>query len=161
MKKVVFFSLLLIFSFISCDKMEKNIPIYSHSLQTDSVAKFTLNSAEKEGFIIFEYRNQIDSLLNLDLKYNLEGNFLISDFDTFLATEKVYKAKRLAFQLYQNKEIKGHTRTLFFNTKYGLLSSITFGGDYLFLKDSIALNTKELIFKELFLNLNKINIKDF
>ena len=58
-------------------------------------------------------------------------------------------------------EIILNNYNLFFNTKYGLLSSITFGGDYLFLKDSIALNTKELIFKELFLNLNKINIKDF
>jgi len=91
------------------------------------------------------------------LKYNVEGNFLISDFDTFLATKKVYNSKSLEFNIYQRKEI--NNRTLFFNKKYGLLSSIAYGTDFLFLKDSISVNTKELIFKELFLNLNKINIE--
>ena len=159
MKNISFYSLLLVFFLISCGRKEKNSPVYGYSLQADSIKKFTLNSIKKEGLINFEYRNQIDSLSNIDLKYNLEGNFLIADFDTFLATEKVYNSKSLDFRIYQIKEIKSHNRTLFFNTKYGLLSSIAFGADYLFLKDSISFTTKELIFKELFLELNKINIK--
>ena len=157
MRYVNFYGLLLILFLVSCGRKERNIPIYGHSLHKDSIKKITLNIIKKEGLINFEYRREVDSLISLDLKYNVEGNFLISDFDTFLATKKVYNSKSLEFNIYQRKEI--NNRTLFFNKKYGLLSSIAYGTDFLFLKDSISVNTKELIFKELFLNLNKINIE--
>tara|TARA_B100000809_G_scaffold2651_1_gene3026 strand:+ start:25690 stop:26163 length:474 start_codon:yes stop_codon:yes gene_type:complete len=157
MRYVNFYGLLLILFLVSCGRKESNIPIYGYSLHKDSIKKITLNIIKKEGLINFEYRREVDSLISLDLKYNVEGNFLISDFDTFLATKKVYNSKSLEFNIYQRKEI--NNRTLFFNKKYGLLSSIAYGTDFLFLKDSISVNTKELIFKELFLNLNKINIE--
>tara|TARA_B100000795_G_scaffold262172_1_gene239747 strand:- start:1628 stop:2101 length:474 start_codon:yes stop_codon:yes gene_type:complete len=157
MRYVNFYGLLLILFLVSCGIKESNIPIYGYSLHKDSIKKITLNIIKKEGLINFEYRREVDSLISLDLKYNVEGNFLISDFDTFLATKKVYNSKSLEFNIYQRKEI--NNRTLFFNKKYGLLSSIAYGTDFLFLKDSISVNTKELIFKELFLNLNKINIE--
>ena len=153
MRYVNFYGLLLILFLVSCGRKESNIPIYGYSLHKDSIKKITLNIIKKEGLINFEYRREVDSLISLDLKYNVEGNFLISDFDTFLATKKVYNSKSLEFNIYQRKEI--NNRTLFFNKKYGLLSSIAYGTDFLFLKDSISVNTKELIFKELFLNLNK------
>jgi hypothetical protein len=158
MKDVNVYGLLLILFLVSCGTKERNIPIYRYSLHKDSIKKITLNIIKEEGFINFKYRHELDSLINLDLKYNLEGNFLISDFDTFSATKKVYNSKSLEFKIYQIKEINSHNHTLFFNEKYGLLSSIAYGADFLFLKDSIYANTKELIFKELFLNLNKINI---
>ena len=157
MRYVNFYGLLLILFLVSCGRKESNIPIYGYSLHKDSIKKITLNIIKKEGLINFEYMREVDSLISLDLKYNVEGNFLISDFDTFLATKKVYNSKSLEFNIYQRKEI--NNRTLFFNKKYGLLSSIAYGRDFLFLKDSISVNTKELIFKELFLNLNKINIE--
>ena len=157
MRYVNFYGLLLILFLVSCGRKESNIPIYGYSLHKDSIKKITLNIIKKEGLINFEYRREVDSLISLDLKYNVEGNFLISDLDTFLATKKVYNSKSLEFNIYQRKEI--NNRTLFFNKKYGLLSSIAYGTDFLFLKDSISVNTKELIFKELFLNLNKINIE--
>ncbi len=159
MKSINFYGLLFVFFLVSCGKKEKNISVYEYSLQRDSIKKFSLNIIKKQGFINFEYKHQIDSLLNIDLKYNLAGNFLISDFDTFSVTKKVYKSKSLAFKIYQIKETNSHNKTLFFNNKYGLLSSIAFDANFLFLKDSISANTKELIFKELFLNLNKLNIE--
>jgi len=157
MRYVNFYGLLLILFLVSCGRKQSNIPIYGYSLHKDSIKKITLNIFKKEGLINFKYRREVDSLISLDLKYNVEGNFLISDFDTFLATKKVYNSKSLEFNIYQRKEI--NNKTLFFNNKYGLLSSIAYGTDFLFLKDSISVNTKELIFKELFLNLNKINIE--
>jgi hypothetical protein len=48
---------------------------------------------------------------------------------------------------------------LVFNEKYGLLSNLAFGSDYLFTTDSISKIEKEILFKELFLQLNEVNIK--
>lgn len=159
MKNLNIFWLLFVLFIISCGIKESNIPIYGYLLQKDNMKTFTLNIIKKEGLINFEYRHQIDTVANVEVIYNLEENILISDLDTFSATAKVYNSKSLEFKLYETKGIRSHNSTLVFNKKYGLLASFVFGKDFIFLKDSISVNTKELIFKELFLELNKVLIE--
>ena len=58
--------------------------------------------------------------------------------------------------MYQGKEVKGAKKILVFNEKYGLLASLAIGENYLFLKDSITATTKEVLYKELYIELNKV-----
>ncbi|PQB07117.1 hypothetical protein BST83_08130 [Polaribacter filamentus] len=159
MKNVKFYVLVVIFVVFSCESEQKNILVFSYSLQNDSIQKLKLNINKKGDLKIFKYQYSQDSIKSIDLKYNLDRDFLITDIDTFLVQKNPYKSKSLAFKMYQTKEVTSHNRALVFNESYGLLASLAVGADFIFLKDSLANNDKNVIFKEIFLNLNKVNIE--
>ena len=159
MKKIIFCTLLMSLLFFSCEKKEKNISIYSYSLLNDDVGDFKLNITEKGGVIGFEYLNKIDTIGRLHLTYNKKLDVLITKADTFYSIKKAYNLKEIKFKFYQRKVVKSHNRSFVFNEKYGLLSNLAFGADYLFIKDSISKIEKEVLFKGLFLQLNEINVE--
>jgi len=159
MKKIIFCTFLMSLLFFSCKKKEKNISIYSYSLLNDDVGNFKLNITEKGGVIGFEYLNKIDTIGRLHLTYNKKLDVLITKADTFYSTKKAYNLKEIKFKFYKRKVVKSHTRSLVFNEKYGLLSNLAFGADYLFIKDSISKIEKEVLFKGVFLKLNEINVE--
>ena len=141
---------------ISCGRKETNIHIYNYPLNSNKVHNLKLNVSNSEGLIDFEYLRFNDSIKTLQLKYNSEKDILISKFDTFLPINKHIKND---FKMYQTKRIRSHKRILVFKESYGLIASIAFGGSSIFMKDSVTKNQKELIFKEIFINLNKISIE--
>jgi len=159
MRNVFFYFLLIILFIISCGRNEKDIPIYSYSLATDSVHNFNLNSNTKNIRTNFEYLHKKDTLRNLSIVYDNELDVLIYGSDTLQSTNRIYNAKSLKFKYYRKKAAVNHHRFLVFNEKYGLLSNLAYGANYLFLKDSISKSDKELVFKKLFLQVNKINIE--
>lgn len=81
---------------------------------------------------------------------------LIIDKDSFWSTSKTYKTKNYTFKIYQQKEVKSHNRSLVFNKNYGLLCNTAYGADFLFFKDSLQLAETKMIFKEILLEINKI-----
>jgi hypothetical protein len=159
MKNVKFYVLVVIFVFFSCESEQNNISVFSYSLQNESIQKLKLNTNKKGDFKIFKYQYSQDSIKSIDLKYNLDRDFLITGIDTFLVQKNTYNSKSLAFKMYQTKEVTSHNRTLVFNENYGLLASLAVGADFIFLKDSLANKDKNVIFKEIFLNLNKVNME--
>lgn len=159
MKKIIFCTFFIYLILFSCERKEVKIPIYSYSLLQDDVLNFQLNKSEKEKIISFDYFNKNDSIDRLHLKYNRLTDVLISNTDTFYSTKREYNSKEIKFRFYQKKIVKSHNRSLVFNEKYGLLSNLAFGADYLFTTDSISKIEKEILFKELFLQLNQINIE--
>jgi len=158
MKSVKFYLLVIVFVALSCESEQKNVSVFRYSLQNDSIQKLKLNTNNKPDLKIFKYELLQDSLKNTDFKYNLERDYLIFDIDTFIVQENTYKSKSFEFKMYQTKEVTSQNRTLVFNENYGLLASLAIGADFIFLKDSIANKDKNVIFKEIFLNLNKVNI---
>ncbi|WP_299665780.1 hypothetical protein [uncultured Polaribacter sp.] len=159
MKRVSFYVLLLSFFMFSCDRNKSNIPIFSYKLQKEGVQKLKLGINEKENQINFEYLHEKDTVKEIFLKYNPEIDVLILELDTFQHIDKSYDSKSLNFKMYQSKNSKEQDRSLVFNSKYGLLASLAYGADFLFLKDSVSTNDKELIFKGIFLEMNKIHIE--
>ena len=95
---------------------------------------------------------------NINLQHHLKKDILITATDTFYPTKTYYKSKNYDFKLYQNKQIENNT-TLVFNTDYGLFATLVYEANFLFLKDSITETDKEIIYKQLFLNLNTINLE--
>ena len=159
MKKIIFCTFFISLILFSCDRKEVNIPIYSYSLLQDEVLNFQLDISEKEKIISFDYFNKNDSINRLHFNYNKVTDVLISNKDTFYSTKREYNSKEIKFRFYQTKDVKSHNRSLVFNEKYGLLSNLGFGADYLFTTDSISKTEKEILFKELFLQLNEVNIE--
>ncbi len=159
MKKIIFCTFFISLILFSCDRKEVNIPIYSYSLLQDEVLNFQLDISEKEKIISFDYFNKNDSINRLHFNYNKVTDVLISNTDTFYSTKREYNSKEIKFRFYQIKDVKSNNRSLVFNEKYGLLSNLAFGSDYLFTTDSISKIEKEILFKELFLQLNEVNIK--
>lgn len=159
MKSLKFYSLLMVFFIFSCGRKENNITIFSYSLSHNKIQNLKLNINKSNDIFDFEYLNSKDSTRRLRLKYNLEKDVLISDFDTFLPTIKTYQSQDLVYKIYQTKVVRSHNRTLVFNKDYGLLANITYGANSVFLKYSLSKNKTDLIFKEVFLSLNKINIE--
>ncbi|MDP5105983.1 MAG: hypothetical protein NWQ31_07415 [Polaribacter sp.] len=157
MKNVNLPRLLVLLFVISCAKEEKNIPIFGYSLHNDKIQKLKLNRIQKNNIKYFEYINSNDSIKDLKVIFNPEKDFLLVDMDTFYVTKNRYNSKVLEFKMYQTKENKSHNRTLVFNDTYGLLASLANGADFIFLKDSVSSNDRTIIFKEIFLDLNKIN----
>ena len=157
MKNVNFLLLFVIIFVVSCAKEENNIPIFGYSLQHNKVQKLKLIIKELDSSKEFDYVNATDSIKNIKIIYNLEKDFLLSEIDTFYVIKNIYNSKNLVFKMYQSKEIKSHNRTLVFNKDYGLLASLAIGADFIFLKDSIANIESTEVFKEIFLDLNKIN----
>ena len=115
------------------------------------------NRVQKNDITYFEYINSKDSIKNLKIIFNPKKDFLRTDIDTFYVTKNRYNSEVLEFKMYQTKQNKSHNRTLVFNETYGLLSSLAYGAEFIFLKDSVSSNDRTIIFKEIFLDLNKIN----
>ncbi|MDG1037761.1 MAG: hypothetical protein P8O89_02325 [Polaribacter sp.] len=159
MKKIIFCTFFISLILFSCDRKEVNIPIYSYSLLQDEVLNFQQNISKKDEIISFDYVNMNDSINRLHFNYNKVTDVLISNKDTFYSTKREYNSKEIKFRFYQTKDVKSNNRSLVFNEKYGLLSNLAFGSDYLFTTESISKIEKEILFKELFLQLNEVNIK--
>ena len=155
MKNINTICILFVLLMVSCTEKERNIPVFVYALEKNEVEKYVLKIHRDKTIINFEYLNLKDSTNKLDFKYVIKKELLKSNFETFFPTNKTYNSKSLKFDMFRTKESK---KTLFFNKNYGLLASLGLGENFILLKDSISLNTKELIFKELFLELNKINI---
>ena len=159
MKKVVLYIVLISLIIISCKREEINTPIIVYSINKDTPECYILNSKHESEFINFKYVSSENSNLSLEFKYDLDKDYLLMASDTLYSIKSVYKPKDVEFKMYQIRQKRSHIRTLVFNEEYGLLASLSFKSHKLFLKDSISFLEKETIFKELFLQLNKINIE--
>ena len=156
MKNTLSYIVVLTLLLSSCAKGKKSDLIFAYPLESTKIESFTLNSEEIENIRYFEYLSLNDSLQKMKLQYNIQKNSLQSNLDTFVAIDKGYTSKSLDFKMYQGKEVKGAKKILVFNEKYGLLASLAIGENYLFLKDSITATTKEVLYKELYIELNKV-----
>lgn len=155
MKNINTVYLLFVLLMVSCAEKERNIPVFVYALEKNEVENYVLSIQSDKTIINFEYLNLKDSTNKLDLKFVIKEELLKSNFETFFPTNKTYNSNRLEFDMFRTNDSK---KRLFFNKNYGLLASLGLGENFILLKDSISSNTKELIFKELFLELNKINI---
>ena len=143
----------------SCDDSTTSETVFLHSLQNNKIEKLSFDKIKNEAFIEYNYTSDKDAIKNIFLKYDQNKNVLITELDTFLITNKSFKTKKVNFGLYQTKEIKSHHTTFVFNEDYGLFATLGYGANFLFLKDSTSANQREIIYKQLFLNLNKINVE--
>lgn len=159
MKNMMYCLCFVIFLLISCGVNENNIPMFGYELGNRKIQKLKLNINKTAAIVNFEYPHKSDSLKNIRLKYHLKEDIIIVALDTFNRITNSYKLRSLTFKMYQNKEVKNLNKTFVFHEDYGLLASLGFGVDRVFLTDSISPNVKEFIFKDLFINLNKINIE--
>lgn len=157
--KKIFFYIIVSFILVSCNRSQNNIPIFLHALSKKNIEKFTLKSIQREGFISFNYLQKKDTIKNIDLKYMKEKDIIITNLDTFITTKKHYKSKTLSYTIYKHKLHKSHNRFLVFNKNYGLFANLASGANFLFLRDTISSYTKGVIFKELFLQVHKINVE--
>lgn len=139
---------------VSCQ--EKNAVFFLHFLNTKKVDKLVLSTKKRGNIISYNYKNLTDSIKSIDLKYHLEKDVILMHKDTFWEISKTYTTKSYEYKMYQQKEIRSHNTTLVFHKKYGLLCSTAYGADFLFLKDSLQLKETKMIFKEVLLELNKI-----
>jgi hypothetical protein len=158
MKKTTFYIVLVSLFVFSCSRKERNVAIFVHSLDKDSVQNMLLDIDKKALIYSFDYSQPKDTIKNLSLKYNPKKEVLIYDLDTFFSIKNTFNSKSYEFKMYQTKEIKSHKKTLVFNTDYGLFATLAYGADFLFLKDSISKSDSNIIFKGIILELNKINI---
>ena len=94
--------------------------------------------------------------LGLDLKFIIEKESLNLNQETYTITSKTYSSASLEFKMYQKKDVKNNISTLVFNKEYGLLASVSAKANFVLLKDTVTALEKEVFFKELFINLNKI-----
>jgi hypothetical protein len=151
--------LVFLITIYSCGNNNTSETIFLHSLQNDKIEKLSFTKIKNEALIEYNYTNDKDSIKNIFLKYDSNKNVLISDLDTFLITNKIFKTKKVNFGMYQSREIKSHYRTFVFNEDYGLFATLGYGANFLFLKDSTSAIQREIIYKQLFLNLNEISIE--
>ena len=155
MKNKFFFVLVTIFFLTSCQ--ENNIPIYGHVLGKEKAQNLELQIKKTDTNIHFDYAQKIDSLKDINLKYNPKEAVIIVDVDTFKKIENIYKTKNVDFNMYQGKKDKNGHKTFVFNEDYGLFATLGFESDCLFLKDSmISFSVKEFTFKDLYVSLNNI-----
>jgi hypothetical protein len=135
-----------------------NDPILGYSLRNDEIKNFTVSINEKSELIEYNYIDNKDHFRKINLKYNEEYDFLISGSDTLNSINSSYRFKSSKFKMYQIKEKRSHISTFVFNKEYGVLAKLGSKSHLLLLKDSLSKIDKEVLFKELFLQLNKINI---
>jgi hypothetical protein len=159
MKNMMYCLCFMIFLLISCGGNENNIPMFGYELGNRKIQKLKLNINKTDAIVNFEYLHKSDSLKNIRLKHHRKEDIIIVTLDTFNKITNRYKSSNLMFEMYQNKEVENLNKTFVFHEDYGLLASLGFGVDRVFLTDSISPNVKEFIFKDLFINLNKINIE--
>ncbi|PQJ77910.1 hypothetical protein [Polaribacter porphyrae] len=151
-------SVFIAFCLLSCDEKSSS-NIYLYSFQKSKAERFLLEIKKENHNKLYFYSNKKDSIKDLNIVYNLEKDFLVSEKDTFYFIKKSYKTKDYEYKMYQPKTIKSHTITLVFHKNYGLLSSSVWGADFLFLKDSLSSFKNEAIFKEIMLEKNKIYLE--
>ena len=156
--KCLFFVFLVIS--LSCKNNIKNMngPILGYSLRNDDINNFTVSINKKSDLIEYNYIDNKDHFRKINLKYNEKYDFLISGSDTLNSINSSYRFKSSEFKMYHIKEKRSHISTLVFNNEYGVLAKLGSKLHLLLLKDSISKIDKEVLFKELFLQLNEINI---
>ena len=156
--KCLFFVFLVIS--LSCKNDIKNMdgPILGYLLRNDEVNNFTVSINKNNELIEYNYIHNKDHFRKINLKYNEENDFLISGSDTLNSINCSYRFKSSEFKMYQIKEKRSHISTFVFNNEYGVLAKLGSKSHLLLLKDSLSKIDKEVLFKELFLQLNKINI---
>ena len=142
--------------FFSCSKKQQDVPVFKYALEQKDSEYYLLNSDLKNGVAVFKYANANDVPQNLDLKFNIEKESLNLNQETYTLTLKTYSSSSLEFKMYQKKDVKNNISTLVFNKDYGLLASVSAEANFVLLKDTITALEKEMFFKELFINLNKI-----
>ena len=142
--------------FFSCSRKQQDIPVYKYALEQKDSEYYLLNSDLKNGVAVFKYANANNVLQNLDLKFIIEKESLNLNQETYTITSKTYSSASLEFKMYQKKDVKNNISTLVFNKDYGLLASVSAKANFVLLKDTVTTLEKEVFFKELFINLNKI-----
>lgn len=159
MKKLTYYLFFVIFLLVSCSGNEENIKVYGYELGNMQLQDFKLNIVHLDNEVYFEYLHETDSIKNIRLKYKPQEDFIIIGLDTFNLQQNSYKVQQELYNLYQEEKTKSHQRTLVFNRKFGLLASLVYGKDIVFLTDSISSAEKEFIFKDLFININNTEIQ--
>jgi hypothetical protein len=154
MKNSIYSFFFVTFLLASCTGNYQNIPIFGYELGNRKIQKLNLNIRTTDNVVNFEYLQKNDSLKNINLKYDVQKDFIAIALDTFNKIQNTYKLKTVTYEMYQLKKDKNNIRTLVFNADYGLLASLGIDADRAFLEDSISANTKEFLFKELYINLN-------
>ena len=142
--------------FFSCSKKQQDVPVFKYALEQKDSEYYVLNSELNNGVAVFKYVNAKDILQNLDLKFIIEKESLNLNQETYTITSKTYNSASLEFKMYQKKDVKNNISTLVFNKDYGLLASVSAKANFVLLKDTVTALEKEVFFKELFINLNKI-----
>ena len=142
--------------FFSCSKKQQDVPVFKYALEQKDSEYYVLNSELNNGVAVFKYVNAKDILQNLDLKFIIEKESLNLNQEIYTITSKTYSSASLEFKMYQKKDVKNNISTLVFNKEYGLLASVSAKANFVLLKDTFTALEKEVFFKELFINLNKI-----
>jgi hypothetical protein len=142
--------------FFSCSKKQQDVAVFKYALEQKDSEYYVLNSELNNGVAVFKYVNAKDILQNLDLKFIIEKESLNLNQEIYTITSKTYSSASLEFKMYQKKDVKNNISTLVFNKDYGLLASVSAEANFVLLKDTITALEKEVFFKELFINLNKI-----
>ena len=142
--------------FFSCSKKQQDVPVFKYALEQKDSEYYVLNSELNNGVALFKYGNAKDILQNLDLKFIIEKESLNLNQEIYTITSKTYSSASLEFKMYQKKDVKNNISTLVFNKDYGLLASVSAKANFVLLKDTLTALEKEVFFKELFINLNKI-----
>ncbi len=154
MKSVIYYLFLLIFLLTCCEENEQNINLYCFELGNNKTQNVRLNINRTDTKSHFEYIFKSDSLKNIRIHYLYKEDAIIVNLDTLYKITNNYKSNTLDYKMYQINKYNNVTKTFVFNEDFGLLASLGAGLDRVFLEDSISRNTKEFIFKELYINLN-------
>lgn len=154
MKNRIYSLFFVLFFLTSCTGNQQNIPMFGYELGNKKIQKLRLNISKINSVANFEYVQKNDSLKNINLKYAVLEDFIIVGVDTFNKIQNTYKLKTLIYKMYQFKKDKNNIKTFVFDEDYGLLASLGIDADRAFLEDSISPNTKEFLFKELYISLN-------
>jgi hypothetical protein len=156
--KFIYF-LLLNLCFCSCVNDGNNIPVYKYALETIKVENYILNTKNFDSILYFAYENTKDSIVGYDLNFEVQNKQLELESRIFLPTVENYLDDGYNFKIYQRKDVDNDIRTLVFDQNYGLLASLRFGENFIFSKDSLSAQIKELTFKKIFRSVNNIKIE--
>lgn len=156
MIKQVIYILCISLLLVSCNIKKENSPIILYALQNDSIQNMLLDVDEEGDIIDYTYLHENDSNKNLALTLDSEKDVIIFNSVAYHPIKNTYKTKEYQFKMYQNKDAQSHKLTLVFHKEYGLLASLVYDADFLFLNDSLSKEDRKIIFKELFLALNTI-----
>ncbi|MFQ3297189.1 MAG: hypothetical protein ACI9JT_001275 [Polaribacter sp.] len=159
MKNVNIYLVLLTFLFTSCREKQQNILVFKYALETNKTEKYILNTQKNDSILYFEYRNLNNRLALYNLNYIVEKAQVKLKSKTFLGAEENYNFDGFKFKIFQIKEPITGIRTLVFNENYGLLASVRYGENFIFLKDSITPKIKELTFKKIFRSINNLKVE--
>jgi hypothetical protein len=126
-----------------------------YSLQTNKFDNLVLSIESKDSIIDYKYDSN-DSIKNLSFRFYINKDVLVGD-DVYFFKESTIDLMNNKFKIYGFGEGKGavsHPRYIIFNNDYGLFGNITFGANFLFLKDSLSQKRSKLLFDKIILKLN-------